>query len=162
MNKTVIIIGTLSLVGVGAYLYFKQKKDDKKLPNLGLPNLDNSQSSTLTPQQVEVIKNNIATGNITMPTGITLTTPEQVVQVVNIANQQNQASTEAQSIVSQIISSRSQLNSLVNPTPFSTTNSLYSNYLFQRGLLVTKINALITKLKAIGYKEVSGKAVKIV
>jgi uncharacterized protein (DUF3084 family) len=170
MNKSVIyIVGATVLLGGGAYLFLKNKKakDLSKLEDLKTDLLTGNVSTTtpsgnLTPAQVEVIKNNIASGNTTTPSGIVLSTPEQVAQVVNLANQQNQLNAQAQSIASEIRSLKAQLLGVLAQTTSSFGTTLTSQASLQKGIINMKINQLTAKLKSLGYKEVNGVAVKLV
>jgi predicted phage-related endonuclease len=168
MKNVLYIVGATVLVGGGAYLFLKNKKakDLSKLADFqkesGAILGGTAPTANLTPQQVETIKNNIASGNTNVASGIVLSTPEQIAQVVNIANQQNQLNNEAQSIAKEINSLRTQLLTTLTSTTPSTSFGGLNLSSTQRGIISMKINQLNARLKTLGYKEVKGVAVKLV
>ena len=158
MNKAVIVIGSFALLGVGAYFYFKSKKTPTDATGTGLaPTSSTPQASNplLTSQQLADIKSNVIEQNTgaVIPTGTVLTTPEQVVQVVQLANVTNN---EAQGLASQIITLR---GNLYVPNWMTSSSSQMANIL-KSAQVNSQIYNLQERLKALGYREENGIAIK--
>ena len=157
MNKIVIITGSVALLGVGAYFYFKTKSTGKDVGSLSggtLGSIANNPTSSLGTTSVP-------------PTGTTLTTPEQVQDTAKkIA--------EARSLATQISDLKTKRNSYINSSlkDFSklSNNSFWANNLQmlktikeqQIGDLEKQIKALDEKLALLGYAEVNGSISKII
>ena len=157
MNKIVIITGSVALLGVGAYFYFKTKSTGKDVGSLSggtLGSIANNPTSSLGTTSVP-------------PTGTTLTTPEQVQDTAKkIA--------EARSLATQISDLKTKRNSYINSSlkDFSklSNNSFWVNNLQmlktikeqQIGDLERQIKALDEKLALLGYAEVNGSISKII
>jgi LPXTG-motif cell wall-anchored protein len=157
-TNVILVVGATVLVGGGAYLFLKNKnkKDAIKLAELGgatsggiTPSVTTT-TANLTPAQVDVIKNNIASGSTTTPSGIVLTTPEQVAQVVSLANQVNRANEIAREI---------RVLTLKKVGTFAFGNNYSMSSASQINMQITQLR---DELKNLGYKEVNGKAVKLV
>ena len=128
MNKNVIIISVLSLVGVGAFFYFKRKKtmpNQNSLTDTGLASnsvLPTSTTTTTTPTStlsVPPTQSSVTIGEVT------LTTPVQVVETaIKIA--------EAKNIATQILNLRNQKNryDMFNTTK---TKQSFNDYAIESG-----------------------------
>jgi hypothetical protein len=159
MKKAIIIIGGLTVIGVGTYLFFKSKKitvDTKGMDtngtSTGIPNTGTTSTST---------------GSTTIPpTGTILTTPEQVADTAKkIA--------EAKSLATQISDLRIKRNSYIAMS-LNEFKKFFSNQTFwndtsaqsfkdnQIKILLTSIKTLDEKLGKLGYMEVNGSITKIV
>jgi hypothetical protein len=156
-TKKILIIGSVAVLGVGAYFYFKPK---------GKGNETNSLSGGTSGS----IPNNPATPSGTTsvpPTGTTLTTPEQVEETAKkIA--------EARSLATKIYDLKNKRNSYMtsssrdfanssNNTFWSNNESMLKLLRQQQISLVEKeIKELDEKLALLGYAEVNGSITKII
>lgn len=144
MNKKVIIVAVLGLVGVGAYFYFKDKSKTNKI--LEGQTSDNSLNVP--------------------PKGTALSNPEEVVE---LAKKITDAKGLARSINALKLEKESMLS---NPKQFfrGKVPSIFLNskeYLapkIQRRVVDfdSKINSFESLIKNLGFKEVNGNAVQIV
>ena len=151
MNKTVIIIGSIALLGVGAFLYFKPKAKDAS--SAGLSTNVAPDSETLPTTSVP-------------PTGTVLETPAQVAETA-------QKIAEARVLASKITELRKQRNVLLS-RPLSDfgigTSSLFgTNNTVMTAIknnqvagIDKKIRELEISLSKLGYTEANGNLVKIV
>jgi hypothetical protein len=120
MNKNVIIIGALSLIGVGAFLYFKPKKTKQNIIPSSAGDLvapsGNSVLPTPTPTPTSTLSEPPTQSNVTIGE-VTLTTPVQVVETaIKIA--------EAKGIARQILELRNKKIRYDNFNNINTTKSL--------------------------------------
>jgi hypothetical protein len=144
MNKKVIIVAVLGLVGVGAYFYFKEKLKTNKI--LEGQTSDNSLNVP--------------------PKGTALSNPEEVIE---LAKKITDAKGLARSINALKLEKESMLS---NPKQFfrGKVPSIFLNnkeYLapkIQRRVedFDSKINSFESLIKNLGFKEVNGNAVQIV
>ncbi len=144
MNKKVIIVAVLGLVGVGAYFYFKDKSKTNKI--LASQTSDNSLSVP--------------------PKGTVLSNPEEVVDLVKKI-------TDAKGLAKNINSLRLEKEDMIsNPRKFfigkvpriMLNNKDYLGSKIQRRIedFDSKINSFESLIKNLGFKEVNGNAVQIV
>jgi hypothetical protein len=146
MNKTVIIIGSVALLGVGAFLYFKPKLTATTGAGETGAGTTGAGSGTTGAGTTGA---GAGTTEGTPPAGTVLTTPEQVLQIVNLANQLNRANEIAREIRSLV---------LRRPRGFISKGNQKMDELKKN----MEILNLRSELKNLGYKEVNGKAVKLV
>jgi peptidoglycan hydrolase CwlO-like protein len=145
MNKKVIIISVLGLVGVGAFFYFKPKSNAQEQDSLTGGALGNT---------------NLPNTTGVPPTGTVLTTPEQVQETATkIA--------EARNLASQVSKLRAQRNVYLSSSTKTPTNTFYSSNmqtLINKGQisqLDKKIKELDDKLVLLGFTELNGSIIKI-
>ena len=144
MNKKVIIVAVLGLVGVGAYFYFKDKSKTNKI----LAGQTSDNSLTVPPK------------------GTVLSNPEEVIDLAKKI-------TDAKGLARNINSLRLEKESMLsNPKRFFR-GKVPSIILNNKKVLDSKIekrvidfdqqiNSFESLIKNLGYKEVNGNAVKIV
>jgi hypothetical protein len=168
MNKNVIIIGALSLIGVGAFLYFKPKKTNQNIipstaGDLVAPS-GNSVLPTPTPTPTSTLSVPPTQSNVTIGE-VTLTTPVQVVETALKIS-------EAKDIANRIFGIRNKINRYsnmkdlrewareadVNWTWENELPLLKKNYLSNLG---KGIKELDKNLALLGYVEVNGSIQKI-
>jgi hypothetical protein len=172
MNKTVIIIGAISLVGVGAYFYFKPKLSAKTgTGTTGTDAMGTGTGTTGTGAGANTIgagTTGTSGGSTSVPpTGTVLTTPEQVADATKkIA--------EAKSLATKISDLRIKRNSYLvislKDYAVASGNEFWSNN--ERMLKTLKANDITKlekeikdldeKLGMLGYMEVNGSISKIV
>jgi hypothetical protein len=144
MNKKVIIIAVLGLVGVGAYFYFKEKSKTNKI--LAGQTTDNSLNVP--------------------PKGTALSNPEEVIELAKKI-------TDAKGLARNINALRLEKESMLsNPKQYFTgkvkslflNNKAYLDSKIQRRIedFDSKINSFESLIKNLGFKEVNGNAVQIV
>lgn len=176
MNKNVIIISVLSLVGVGAFFYFKRKKtmpNQNSLTDIGLASNSVLPTSTTTaPTPTSTI--NVPSSETSVKINdVVLTTPVEVVETaIKIS--------EAKNIANEILNLRNQKNRYDTFNTINTTESL-NNYakesrntfhlnskrmlqlLLNNDLkrINDKIKELDKTLALLGYVEVNGSIQKI-
>ena len=102
MNKNVIIIGALSLIGVGAFLYFKPKKTNQNIipstaGDLVAPSVNSVLPTPTNTLSVPPTQSNVTIGEVT------LTTPVQVVETALKIS-------EAKDIANRIFNIRNKIN----------------------------------------------------
>jgi hypothetical protein len=151
MNKTVVIIGSIALLGVGAYFYFKPKAKDTSATGLGGEVLSNSEVLPTTSVP---------------PTGTVLETPAQVAETA-------QKIAEARVLVSKITELRKERSILLSKplsyfgvgtsSLFGTNNTVVTTIKnTQVAGIDKKIRELEISLSKLGYTEANGNLVKIV
>jgi len=168
MNKNVIIIGALSLIGVGAFLYFKPKKTKQNIIPSSAGDLvapsGNSVLPTPTPTPTSTLSEPPTQSNVTIGE-VTLTTPVQVVETALKIS-------EAKDIANRIFDIRNKINRYSNmndlrkwaketDTRWTWENELpllKKNYLSN---LSKGIKDLDKNLALLGYVEVNGSIQKI-
>jgi hypothetical protein len=153
MNKTAIIIGGLVVIGVGAYFVLKPKKEIVKTTSL------------------------LGANETTSPTGGTSSMGDSQTQQTQAPTPQvamdSAKEMEADGLATQILGLKKQRLGLMSETLLDSPSSIFGTSAFgikitsgirqsQINALTSKINTLIAKLKTLGYKEVEGKAVKLV
>jgi hypothetical protein len=152
MSRNLIIGGVaLTLLGAGAYLYFKSKNAQKK-----------ASGGLLTQGQINQAQAALIASQGSPQSGTTLTTPTQVAQVID--NLQT-----ARELAKQIAAERAK----IKPVPPSRPNSGFSSlgaqtqYNLQRGSIIgtnakaqLEIDRLSNELAKLGYVEVNGQPVK--
>jgi hypothetical protein len=171
MNKNVIIIGALSLIGVGAFLYFKPKKTNQNIiPSSAgglVPNSDNSVLPTPT-----------STSSVP-PTQSNVTKEEVVLTPVDVVENALKIS-EAKNILGKILILRIKKNRYDNFNNIGTKRALNDfareshNGIFQNNETMLKlvlkrdlekinnqIKELDKNLGLLGYTEVNGSIQKI-
>jgi hypothetical protein len=164
MNKNVIIIGALSLIGVGAFLYFKPKKTNQNIipstaGDLVAPSVNSVLPTPTSTLSVPPTQSNVTIGEVT------LTTPVQVVETALKIS-------EAKDIANRIFNIRNKINRYsnmndlrewareadVNWTWENELPLLKKNYLSNLG---KGIKELDKNLALLGYVEVNGSIQKI-
>ena len=164
MNKNVIIIGALSLIGVGAFLYFKPKKTNQNIipstaGDLVAPSVNSVLPTPTNTLSVPPTQSNVTIGEVT------LTTPVQVVETALKIS-------EAKDIANRIFNIRNKINRYSNmndlrewaretDTRWTWENELpllKKNYLSNLG---KGIKELDKNLALLGYVEVNGSIQKI-
>jgi hypothetical protein len=183
MNKTAIIIGSVALLGVGAYFYFKPKStgtagsETAGADTLGAGLMGAGTTGTGTTGTGTTGTGTTGTGTTgtgatgagttsVPPTGTVLTTPQQVEDTAKkIA--------EAKSLATQISDLRAKRNSYVTMS-LSEFKKVFSNQTFwndtsaqifkdnQISNLLKSIKNLDEQLGKLGYMEVNGSITKIV
>jgi cytoskeletal protein RodZ len=136
MNKNVIIIGALSLIGVGAFLYFKPKKTNQNIipstaGDLVAPSVNSVLPTPTSTLSVPPTQSNVTIGEVT------LTTPVQVVETALKIS-------EAKDIANRILDARNKRKN--------------SNH---KGAIDKIIKELDKNLALLGYVEVNGSIQKI-
>jgi hypothetical protein len=176
MNKTVVIIGSIALLGVGAYFYFKPKAKGATgtgltgtgLTGTGLTGAGLTDGGALGGGTIGTGATGVGGGSISVPpTGTVLATPEQVVDTAKkIA--------EAKSLATKISDLRTKRNSYLvislKDYAVASGNEFWSNN--ERMLKTLKANDIAKfekeikdldeKLGILGYMEVNGSITKIV
>ena len=159
MNKTVIIAGSVLVLGVGAYFYFKPKKTG----TTGSGTTGSGTTGTGTTGTETT-----GTGSTSVPpTGTTLTTPEQVEETAKkIA--------EARSLATKIYDLKNKRNSYMTSSSKDFANSSNNTFWLnnERMLKMIKdqkiaglekeIKDLDEKLALLGYAEVNGSITRII
>ena len=164
MNKNVIIIGALSLIGVGAFLYFKPKKTNQNIipstaGDLVAPSVNSVLPTPTNTLSVPPTQSNVTIGEVT------LTTPVQVVETALKIS-------EAKDIANRIFNIRNKINRYSNmkdlrewareaDVDWTWENELpllKKNYLSNLG---KGIKELDKNLALLGYVEVNGSIQKI-
>lgn len=157
MNKTAVIIGSVLVLGVGAYFYFKPKKT--VATGTGTSGTGTSETETTSTG---------TTGTTSVPsTGTTLTTPAEVEDLAKkIA--------EAKSLATKISDLRTKRSSYLvislrdyataSGNEFFSTNNLMLKTLKEQEIakLEKEIKDLDEQLGKLGYMEVNGSITKIV
>jgi hypothetical protein len=144
MNRNIIIVAVLSLVGVGAYFYFKDKSKTNKI--LAGQTSDNSLNVP--------------------PKGTVLSNPEEVIELAKKI-------TDAKGLARNINALRLEKEDMIsNPRKFfigkvpriMLNNKDYLGSKIQKRVLDfdQQINSFESLIKNLGYKEVNGNAVQIV
>jgi hypothetical protein len=144
MNKKVIIVSVLGLVGVGAYFYFKDKSKTQ-----------------------EILESKPSDNSLNVPPkGTVLSNPEEVLETAKKI-------TDAKGLARNINSLRLEKESMLsNPKKFFITkglgvminNKAYLDSKIQRRVVDfdQQINSFESLIKNLGFKEVNGNAVQIV
>lgn len=144
MNKKVVIVAVLGLVGVGVYFYFKDKSKTNKI----LTGQINDNSLNVPPK------------------GTALSNPEQVIELAkkitdakNLAKKINDLRLEKENMIS------NPKKFFIGKAPIMLLNS--KNYLDSKIKKSSedfdqRINSFESLIKNLGYKEVKGVAVQIV
>ena len=156
MNKNLIyIVGATVLVGGGAYLFLKNKKE-KDLLKL-------AEAEKLAQAEVGTATGGATSGGATTPATATTLTAQQVLDKVK--------EDEAKSLATQIATLKTQkitLDLQKESIPLSQIgfgkpfNTAYTSVVTRIMALNKKISDLQLAIKKIGYKEVNGTAVKLV
>jgi hypothetical protein len=172
MNKTVIIIGSIALLGVGAYFYFKPKSTGATGADpMGTDAMGTGTGTTGTGAGANTIgagtTGTIGGSTSVPPTGTVLTTPEQVADTAKkIA--------EAKSLATKISDLRTKRNSylvislkeyaVASGNEFWKDNDRMLTTLKANDItkLEKEIKDLDEKLGMLGYMEVNGSITKIV
>jgi hypothetical protein len=144
MNKKVIIVSVLGLVGVGAYFYFKDKSKTQ-----------------------EILESKPSDNSLNVPPkGTVLSNPEEVLETAKKI-------TDAKGLARNINSLRLEKESMLsNPKKFfigkglgvMINNKAYLDSKIQRRVVDfdQQINSFESLIKNLGFKEVNGNAVQIV
>lgn len=167
MNKTVIIIGGVALVGVVAYFYFKPKLT----ATTGAGEMGTGTTGTGTTGASAG-----TTGATMPPAGTVLTTPEEVEAItIKISSARDLTKTICD-LKKQYKITEDEMNDFMNITGWSggvtsgihtatndalTSAVTLSQLASRRKLAVKTVAESINKLKELGYKEVDCKMVKI-
>jgi len=160
MNKTVVIIGSIALLGVGAYFYFKPKAK-------GATGAGATDAGTTGTGGMGALTG--TTGAIMPPAGTVFTTPEQVEAItVKVSNARDLTKTICD-LKKQYKITEDEMNDFMNFTSVSndliksnmtTAQSLAQTALARKNAVKTVADS-INKLKELGYKEVDCKMVQI-
>jgi DNA-binding ferritin-like protein (Dps family) len=154
MKKTVIIIGGLAIIGVGAYFYFRPKATLGANVGLGgLGNLNSGTSTSLpsagtqlsTPQQVEELAMKIATAR------------ELTKRICDLKKQYKITSTETDKYMNFLGLGNTNYLSTI---PRNTISLLQQTVARKRA--IEEVVDSMKKLKELGYKEDNCKTVKVV
>jgi hypothetical protein len=154
MNKKVIIISVLGLIGVGAFFYFKPKSKANETDSSGGALGSTSGNADLS-------------GTTSVPpTGTVLSTPEQVQETAKKIAEARSLATQVSELRAKrigLMSSSSQTSSQTSNNSFlpSRNLSLFSRKTQIAGL-EKQIKDLDEKLGLLGYAEVNGGITKIV
>jgi LPXTG-motif cell wall-anchored protein len=158
-NSVLYIVGALALLGGGAFLFLKNKKskDASKLADF--------EKATLPPQGQATTPSTGAPSMGEFPAPKTPAPAPTPQVVIDSAKEM-----EANGLATQILGLKNQRLGLMTQSLLDTTNTSsafgikIANFTRQSQInaLTSKINTLIARLKALGYKEVDGKAVKLV
>ena len=144
MNRNIIIVSVLGLVGVGAYFYFKDKSNTNKI----LAGQTNDNSLNVPPK------------------GTVLSNPEEVIELAKKI-------TDAKGLARNINALRLEKEDMIsNPRKFFIgkvprvllNNEAYLGSKIQKRVVDfdQQINSFESLIKNLGYKEVNGNAVQIV
>ena len=148
MDKKKIIFGVLGLAVVGGVAYFYFKSKSKKTPAQKLMDTLSSSSASST-------TSTSSTSNTQSQSNQDTQSGDKVLDNAPVTQTQLQDNTiynQALALASQIASKRSMLKSGFNLSDADKTNNGYINL---------DIISLNNKIKALGYKEVNGNAVKL-
>ena len=172
MNKTaLIIVGGLAVLGIGAYFYFKPKA---KASTSGLPSGASSLTNTTSGSSTTGSSTTSSSATDTQTT--TSNTPAKNDTVLNTAPIVNPTApvTTAQSAqIAEDLAKYYQAQSLANqiftltkslkpePSIFGTSWGDYNLVLSQNAQIRGEIKNILTKMNALGYKEVNGVATKL-
>jgi len=163
MNTKVITISLLSLIGIGAFFYFKPKKSGQDKNSLTGGSLDSNSASTLGTTTAPTTTSNTTTAptsTLSVPPTqtsvtigeITLTTPVQVVETaIKIA--------EAKDIARQINELRNSYEAEKKKDTYNPAlQTLFKNTKFGYPYRIKELN---TSLALLGYTEVNGSIQKL-
>jgi hypothetical protein len=151
MSRNLIIGGVaLTLIGTGAYLYFKSKSAQKKA--LG---------GVLTQGQINQAQASLIASQGTTPSGTTLATPAQVAQVVD--NLQ-----AARELAKLIAAERAKIKPVpTRPNAGFSSLGAQTKFNLERGSIIgtnakaqLEIDRLSNELAKLGYVEVNGQPIK--
>jgi hypothetical protein len=150
MNKTVVIIGSVVVLGVGAYFYFKPKKT-------GATGTGNSGTGTSGTDTTGTGTTGTGTTSVP-PTDTTLSTPAQVEDLLK-------KTAEATSIAKQIYDLKQAIDNAKYKNSISNSSDWTANITKARNEAIIKsstksIPTLIQKLSDLGYTESYGVAIK--
>lgn len=157
MNKNLIIGAVaLTLIGGGAYLYFRNKSNQKKL-------LGGTLGSPLTQGQIDSTQASLIASQGSPQGGTTLTSPAQVAQVIDNLAKAKEIASKVPSIRKMFqpidtsvnckgfISGVSQMAICSKNRMIEATNAKYQK----------QIDDLLSELTKLGYTELNGQPVKI-
>jgi hypothetical protein len=165
MNKTVIIIGGVALVGVVAYFYFKPKLTASTgAGETGTGAMGTGMTGTATGTGT--------TGATMPPAGTVFTTPEQVEAITVKVSTARDLTKTICDLKKQYKITTDQMNDFMNFTSTSQGSSIFSSQISQsasemmkfqlaRKKAIQTVADSINELKALGYKEVDCKMVQI-
>jgi hypothetical protein len=147
MNKIAVVIGSVAVLGIGAYFYFKPKATDEDLTGTNTTGTNTTGTNTTG-------TNTTGAGSNSQPAGTNYTSPEQVAEdVKRIA--------EATELAKQIDAINTKINNLKQRI-LNTENVVFKQ---QIGIQIVnenkKLVPLVEKLKDLGYTESYGIPVKI-
>jgi TolA-binding protein len=152
MNKIAVVIGSVAVLGIGAYFYFKPKATDEDLTGTNTTGTNTTGTNTTGTNTTGT--NTTGAGSNSQPAGTNYTSPEQVAEdVKRIA--------EATELAKQIDAINTKINNLKQRI-LNTENVVFKQ---QIGIQIVnenkKLVPLVEKLKDLGYTESYGIAVKI-
>ena len=166
MNKTVVIIGSIALLGVGAYFYFKPKA--KGATGTGLTGAGGMGAG-----MTETGIGAGTTGGVMPPAGTVFTTPEEVEAITVKISTARDLTKKICDLKAQYKITTDEMNDFMNFTGVNQSNTAFSNlpisiktqqmitYQLARKKAIPTVAEAINKLKELGYKEVDCKMVKI-
>jgi hypothetical protein len=164
MNKTVVIIGSIALLGVGAYFYFKPKAK-------GATGAGTTDAGTTGTGGMGALTG--TTGAIMPPAGTVFTTPEEVEAITVKISTARDLTKKICDLKAQYKITTDEMNDFMNFTGVNQSNTAFSNlpisiktqqmitYQLARKKAIPTVAEAINKLKELGYKEVDCKMVKI-
>jgi hypothetical protein len=169
--KTAVIIGSVALLGVGAFIYFKPKKTSTASGNTTGTGTTGSGtiSTSSTPTQAQVdalqaqadaLQNQVNNATpVPSSSGTVLTTPTQVLQTVSKIKEANDILEQIKSAKAEIIQLKAQSGVVFSAVlGYSLPKIDYSG---QIAIATSNLNGLRSQLIALGYKEDNGNLVKI-
>jgi hypothetical protein len=157
MNKIAVVIGSVAILGIGAYFYLKPKAKAEDTIGLGTTGLGTTGSGTTglgTTGSGTTGSGTTGSGTNSQPVGTNYTSPEQVAEDVK-------KTAEATALAKQIDAINTKINNLKQRI-LNTENVVFKQ---QIGIQIVnenkKLVPLVEKLKDLGYTESYGIPVKI-
>ena len=163
MNKKVVIIGALVLLGGGAFFYFKTKAKPKT-DTTGSGTAGTGTSGSVATDTSGA--GTTGTNTTPVPTDTILNTAPIVnpdAPITNAQSAQNMEAlakfTQAQGLATQIVNLRSGIKPAI--FQFGGDMQTYMRNMAQNGQIQGEISNIATQMGALGYKEVNGVATKM-
>jgi hypothetical protein len=161
MNKNVLILGGVAILGVGAYLYFKGKAKPNS-ETMGADTMGAGTTGTGT----------TGTGTAMPPAGTVFTTPEEVEAITVKVSTARDLTKTICDLKKKFKITTDEMNDFMNITgisasdlfpilPSKMTAQELVNFQIARKKAIPTIADSINKLKELGYKEVDCKMVRI-
>jgi hypothetical protein len=155
MNKIAVVIGSVAVLGIGAYFYFKPKATDEDLTGTNTTGTNTTGTNTTG-------TNTTGAGSNSQPAGTNYTSPEQVAEDVKRIAEATELAKQIDAINKKIDSLTTAKNNPVQHYGFGqsayTRNAVYQQQINNEN---KKRVPLVEKLKDLGYTESYGIAVKI-
>ena len=148
MNKTaIIVVGSLAVLGIGAFFLFKSKANPNVSGNLDSGLTNNSGANT----SVSSSASNNNSGTLGSGLEATNNTSSQTKDLAVYS--------QAQALATQIVNLRSGIKPAI--FQFGGDMQTYMRNMAQNGQIQGEISNIATQMGALGYKEVNGIAQKI-